>query len=132
MGVRANFSRTLRPMTVWPQEQRISLERNAAWRCCTMACSGGWSADATPLSEIGLRTPGVNPGVKARSRRLQVFIRRFCYHVGMKIKLSAHGAYHPQYHVVWIPKYRTKALKGELKQSLEKGLCDIERFHPDI
>jgi hypothetical protein len=29
------------------------------------------------LSEIGLRTPGVSPGVKARSRRLQVFIRRF-------------------------------------------------------
>src|SRR2546426_8302144 len=28
------------------------------------------------LSEIGLRTPGVNPGVKARSRRLQVFVRR--------------------------------------------------------
>src|SRR5712691_8708030 len=60
------------------------------------------------LSEIGLRTPGVNPGVKARSRRLQVFVRRFCYHVDMKIKLSAHGAYHHQYHVVWIPKYRKK------------------------
>ena len=29
------------------------------------------------LSEIGLRTPGVNPGVKARSRRLQVFVQRF-------------------------------------------------------
>jgi REP-associated tyrosine transposase len=84
------------------------------------------------LSEIGLRTPGVNPGVKARSRRLQVFIRRFCYHVGMKIKLSAHGAYHHQYHVVWIPKYRKKILKGQLKQYLEKGLFDITTFHPDI
>ena len=50
----------------------------------------------------------------------------------MKSKLSAHGAYHHQYHVVWIPKYRQKVLKGERKQSLEKGLCDIERFHPDI
>ena len=50
----------------------------------------------------------------------------------MKIKLSAHGAYHHQYHVVWIPKYRKKVLKGELKQYLEKGLFDIERFHPDI
>ena len=50
----------------------------------------------------------------------------------MKIKLSAHGAYHHQYHVVWIPKYRKKVLKGELKQYLEKGLCDIEMFHPDI
>ena len=50
----------------------------------------------------------------------------------MKIKLSAHGAYHHQYHVVWIPKYRKKVLKGERKQYLEKSLCDIERFHPDI
>ena len=50
----------------------------------------------------------------------------------MKIKLSAHGAYHHQYHVVWIPKYRKKVLKGELKQYLEKSLFDIERFHPDI
>ena len=46
----------------------------------------------------------------------------------MKIKLSAHGAYHHQYHVVWIPKYRKKVLKGELKQYLEKGLFDIETF----
>jgi putative transposase len=52
--------------------------------------------------------------------------------VGMKIKLSAHGAYHHQYHSVWIPKYRQKVLKGELKQYLEKSLFDIERFHPDI
>ena len=50
----------------------------------------------------------------------------------MKIKLSAHGAYHHQYHVVWIPQYRKKVLKGELKQYLEKGLFDIEKFHPDI
>ena len=50
----------------------------------------------------------------------------------MKIKLSAHGAYHHQYHVVWIPKYRKKILKGELKQYLEKGLFDIQTFHPDI
>jgi len=49
----------------------------------------------------------------------------------MKIKLSAHGVYYHQYHVVWIPKYRQKVLKGELKQYLEKGLCDIERFPPD-
>ena len=50
----------------------------------------------------------------------------------MKIKLSAHGAYHHQYHVVCIPKYRKKVLKGALKQYLEKSLFDIERFHPDI
>jgi REP-associated tyrosine transposase len=50
----------------------------------------------------------------------------------MKIRLSAHGAYHHQYHVVWIPKYRKKILKGELKQYLEKGLFDVQRFHPDV
>ena len=50
----------------------------------------------------------------------------------MQIKLSAHGAYHHQYHVVWIPTYRKKVLKGELKQYLEKGLCDIQTCHPDI
>ncbi len=50
----------------------------------------------------------------------------------MKIKLRAHGAYHHPYHVVWSPKDRKKVLKGELKQSLEKGLCAIERCHPDI
>jgi hypothetical protein len=73
----------------------------------------------------------VVPSEKARSRRLQIFVRKFCYHVDMKIKLSAHGAYHHQYHVVWIPKYRKKVLKEELKQYLEKGLFDIETFHPD-
>jgi putative transposase len=52
--------------------------------------------------------------------------------VGMKIRLSAHGAYHHQYHVVWIPKYRKKILKGEIKQYLEKGLFDVQRFHPDV
>lgn len=50
----------------------------------------------------------------------------------MKIKRSAPGAYHHQYHVVWIPKYRKTVLKGERKQYLEKGLFDIETFHPDI
>jgi putative transposase len=50
----------------------------------------------------------------------------------MKIRLSAHGAYHHQYHVVWIPKYRKKILKGEIKQYLEKGLFDVQRFHPDV
>src|SRR5262252_8850606 len=43
---------------------------------------GKWPTVAEKLPfvlypEIGLRTPGVSPGVKARSRRLQVFVRRF-------------------------------------------------------
>jgi hypothetical protein len=50
---------------------------------CTKRPAGGleegivWVLLHSRLSEIGLRTPGVNPGVKARSRRLQVFVRRF-------------------------------------------------------
>jgi len=50
----------------------------------------------------------------------------------MEIRFSAHGAYHPQYHVVWIPKYRKKILKGDLKAYLEKGLVTIQQFHPDV
>jgi putative transposase len=50
----------------------------------------------------------------------------------MQIRYSSHGAYHHEYHVVWIPKYRKKILKGELKQFIEKRLCDITRYHPEI
>ena len=50
----------------------------------------------------------------------------------MEIRLSAHGAYHHQYHVVWIPKYRKKVLDGELTVFLESHLCDIQEYHPDI
>lgn len=50
----------------------------------------------------------------------------------MEIRLSAHGAYHHQYHVVWIPKYRKKILKGELKKYIEKRLFDIQKYHPEV
>jgi putative transposase len=50
----------------------------------------------------------------------------------MEIRLSAHGAYHHQYHIVWIPKYRKKVLEGELKEFIEKHLYDIQEYHPDI
>jgi len=50
----------------------------------------------------------------------------------MKIRFSAHGAYHHQYHVVWIPKYRKKVLTGEVKQFLEKRLFDIQESHPEV
>jgi len=50
----------------------------------------------------------------------------------MEIRLSAHGAYHHKYHIVWIPKYRKKILKGELKAFIEKRLFDIQEYHPDI
>ena len=50
----------------------------------------------------------------------------------MEIRLSAHGAYKHQYHVVWIPKYRKKILEGQLKEFVEKHLYDIQAYHPDI
>jgi len=50
----------------------------------------------------------------------------------MDIRLSAHGAYHHQYHIVWIPKYRKRVLKGKLKDYLEEHLFDIQTYHPDV
>jgi REP element-mobilizing transposase RayT len=40
----------------------------------------------------------------------------------MEVRLSAHGVYHHQYHVVWIPKYRKKILQGELKDFIRPKL----------
>jgi putative transposase len=34
--------------------------------------------------------------------------------------------------VVWLPKYRKKILKGDLKAYLEKGLFAIPQFHPAV
>jgi putative transposase len=50
----------------------------------------------------------------------------------MEIRLSAHGAYHHQYHLVWIPKYRRRVLKGALKDFLTKKLGDIREYHPEV
>ena len=50
----------------------------------------------------------------------------------MKIRFSAHGAYNHQHHVVWIPKYRKKVLKGELKLFLEKRLFEIQEYPPEV
>ncbi|CBE68369.1 MAG: IS200/IS605 family transposase [Candidatus Methylomirabilis oxygeniifera] len=50
----------------------------------------------------------------------------------MQIRLSAPGAYHHQYHLVWIPKYRKRVLKGDLKDFLAKRLGEIQEYHPDI
>ena len=49
----------------------------------------------------------------------------------MEFRLSGHGAYRRQYHVVWISKYR-KILKGKLKELVEKHLFDIQEYHPDV
>src|SRR3970282_2983405 len=50
----------------------------------------------------------------------------------MEIRFSAHGAYHHQYHIVWIPKYRRKVLKGELKEFVGKRLCEVQKYHPEV
>ena len=50
----------------------------------------------------------------------------------MEVRLSAHGACHHQYHIVWIPKYRRNILIGELKGFVEKHLFDIQERHPDV
>jgi len=50
----------------------------------------------------------------------------------MDIRLSAHGAYHHQYHLVWIPKYRRKVLTGEVKTYVEQHLDDVVEYHPEV
>ena len=50
----------------------------------------------------------------------------------MDIWLSAHGCYHHRYHIVWIPKYRKRLLKGDLKDFLAKRLGEITEFHPEV
>src|SRR5574337_1064381 len=50
----------------------------------------------------------------------------------MEIRLGAHGAYHHQYHLVWIPKYRKRVLTGELKDFLAKQLGEMREYHPDV
>ena len=50
----------------------------------------------------------------------------------MDIRLSAHGAYHHQYHLVWIPKYRRRVLKGDLKDFLATRVGEIQEVHPEV
>jgi len=50
----------------------------------------------------------------------------------MEVRLSAHGAYQHQYHVVWIPKYRRRILRGAIKIFVEEHLPQIQHDHPDV
>ncbi len=50
----------------------------------------------------------------------------------MEVRLSAHGAYQHQYHVVWIPKYRRRILRGAIKCFVQEQLSEIQHYHPDI
>ena len=50
----------------------------------------------------------------------------------MEIRFSAHGSYHHQFHIVWIPKYRRRILKGDLKEFVAERMHLIEEYHPDV
>jgi putative transposase len=50
----------------------------------------------------------------------------------MDIRLSAHGADHHQYHLLGMPEYRRRVLKGDLKDFLAKRLGEIQEFHPAV
>ena len=50
----------------------------------------------------------------------------------MEVRLSAHGAYQHQYHVVWIPKYRRRILRGAIKLFVQEQLPQIQQDHPDV
>ena len=50
----------------------------------------------------------------------------------MEVRLSAHGAYQHQYHVVWIPKYRRRILRGALKRFVQEELPQIQRYYPEV
>jgi putative transposase len=50
----------------------------------------------------------------------------------MGVRLSAHGAYQHQYHVVWIPKYRRRILRGPIKLFVQEQLPQIQQYHPDV
>jgi len=50
----------------------------------------------------------------------------------MEVRLSAHGAYQYQYHVVWIPKYRRGILGGAIKRFVQEHLPQIQHYHPDV
>ena len=50
----------------------------------------------------------------------------------MEIKLSAHGAWRHQYHIVWIPKYRREVLIRGVKTYVERGIEEITTYHPEV
>jgi REP element-mobilizing transposase RayT len=50
----------------------------------------------------------------------------------VEIRLSSHGAYHHEFHVVWIPKYRKKILQGPLKDFVAERIYEVQEYHPDV
>ena len=50
----------------------------------------------------------------------------------MKNRVSGHGVYRTEYHVVWIPKYRRKILNPGLRGYLSKLFPKILREMPGV
>ena len=50
----------------------------------------------------------------------------------MEVRLSAHGAYRLQYHVVWVCKYRRRILKPGVQSYLHKVLLGLQRGMPGV
>lgn len=50
----------------------------------------------------------------------------------MQVTLSSHGAYHLQYHVVWVCKYRRKVLRPGVESTLRKLLPHLLRSMPGV
>ncbi|MBW1716288.1 MAG: IS200/IS605 family transposase [Deltaproteobacteria bacterium] len=48
----------------------------------------------------------------------------------MEIRLSGHGAYRTEYHIVWIPKYRRRILNPGVRGYLVKVLAKVVRGMP--
>ena len=69
---RPNPRQTLKSYYEVPVDILEDHEQLRVWARQAVACQTAGS-----LSENGLRTPGVSPGVKARSQRLQGFVRDF-------------------------------------------------------
>jgi putative transposase len=50
----------------------------------------------------------------------------------VEIRLTAHGAYHHEFHIVWIPKYQRKILRGPLKEFVAERMLEVQEYHPDV
>jgi len=50
----------------------------------------------------------------------------------MQVTLSAHGAFHLQYHVVWVCKYRRKVLNPGVESTVRKLLPHLLRSMPGV
>ena len=48
----------------------------------------------------------------------------------VKIILSSHGAYHLQYHIVWVAKYRRRILKPAVEETLRRLIPHLLRSKP--